>query len=237
MNWALVTGGARGLGAEICKKLSKQGYSLVIHYNTSKVEAEKLKVVCQDLGVTVHLVQGSFNTKETTEKVVEEILTLDVPIKFLVNNVGHYLIESLLGTSEGDWYDLFNINVNAPFLLIKGLSDAVAKQQGAIINIGVAGLESQKADTYSAAYHITKQALLGMTKSLAKELAPQHVTVNMISPGYLVNSIDIPKDLMKLPMQRAVELSEVADMVQYLFSDSGKNITGQNIEISGGVRI
>lgn len=236
MNWTLVTGGARGLGAEVCKRLAKQGHSLIIHYNTSESEAQKLADSCREFGIAVHLVQGSFTTKESTKKVIEDVLDLNLPIKNLVNNVGHYIIESLLNTTENDWYDLFTINVHAPFLFIKGLSDNIIRQQGAIINIGVAGLQSQ-ADTYSAAYTITKQALLGMTKSLAKELSSQHVTVNMISPGYMVNSIDLPEDLSKIPMQRAVELSEVAETVMYLLGDSAKNITGQNIEVSGGVRM
>lgn len=237
MNWVVVTGGARGLGAEICQHLAKLGYSLVIHYNTSRNDADKLKAKCESLGANVHTVQGDFNTKASTEKVLDEILSLNVPIRFLVNNVGNYLIQSLLDTELDDWYELFQVNVHAPFILSKGLSDVIVKQKGSIVNIGVTGLETGKADTYSAAYTITKQALFCMTKSLAKELASQGVRVNMISPGYLSNAVDLPKDLNKLPMQRAVSLSEIAEMVEYLFKESGKSITGQNIEIAGGVRI
>ncbi|MEM1282683.1 MAG: SDR family oxidoreductase [Chlamydiota bacterium] len=237
MSWVVVTGGARGLGAALSHRLADGGYSLIIHYNRSKSAAEKLKTTCEKRGVVVKLVHGQFNDRESTEKFINGVLDLNIPITHLVNNVGHYIVDSLLNTSEENWYDLFNINVNAPFLITKGLSDSVIKQKGSILNIGVAGLDTQKSNTYSPAYLITKQALLGMTKSLAKELAQQHVNVNMISPGYLENSFDLPKEISNLPMGRTVELSEVVEMVYFLMSDSGRSITGQNIEIAGGVRI
>lgn len=237
MNCTLITGGAKGLGAAICQSLAKQGHSLIIHYNESHEDAKKLKSICEGYGVAVYLVQGAFSSKESVSHILSQVDKLNVPVKFLINNVGQYLIKSLLETSEDNWYDLFQVNVHAPFLLTKQLSDSIIRQQGSILNIGVAGLETRQADTYSSAYTITKQALLGVTKSLAKELAPQHVTVNMISPGYLENSVDLPKELASLPMRRPVGLEEVTSMVNYLLSDAAKNITGQNIEIAGGVRI
>jgi NAD(P)-dependent dehydrogenase (short-subunit alcohol dehydrogenase family) len=237
MSWVVITGGALGLGADLCTKLAKSGYSIIIHYNTSLEEAERVKELCMKEGVNVKLAQADFTCRASVEKFTEQLLELNVPIKYLINNVGNYLIDSLLKTSENHWYELFQVNVHAPFLLTKKLSDSIRQQKGSILNIGVAGLESGKADTYSAAYSLTKQVLLGMTKSLAKELAPYEVTVNMISPGYMTNSVDLPTDLSHLPMKRAVELSEITDLVQFLFSESGKSITGQNIEIAGGVRI
>ena len=94
-----------------------------------------------------------------------------------------------------------------------------------------------RADVYSTAYTMTKASLLLLTKSLALELAPDQVRVNMISPGYLEDSVDLPMDLSKIPMQRPAKSEEVADVIAFLLSDKAYYLTGQNIEVAGGTRL
>ena len=137
---------------------------------------------------------------------------------------------NIFGTVAGS----FQTNLNAPYQLMKQLIPSIKQQKGSIINIGVSGLNFVHADVYSTAYTITKSALLMLTKSLAIELAPDQVRVNMISPGYLETSVDLPSDLSHIPLNRLGTLQEVADMVVYLLSEKASYITGQNIEIAGG---
>jgi len=237
MEWTLVTGGAKGLGAEICIALAKQGMPLLIHYNTSEVAARDLKQTCLELGAEVRIIQGDFSTLHNIQKFTSDVLQLNLPIKNVINNVGNYLVESALKTTVEDWHDLFLINVHAPFVIINVLADTIRALKGRIINIGVSGLNSGRADTYSSAYTITKKSLLCLTRSLAKELAPEDVTVNMVSPGHLENSVDLPQNKNIIPMKRPARFDEITDMVTYLLSEKGRYITGQNIEVAGGVRI
>lgn len=237
MSWALVTGGAKHLGASICRRLANNGISLIIHYYQSEKEAIELKEECISQGVEVRLIQGDFSKREGIKEFTDKLVALNLPIRYVVNNVGNYLIKNFTTSSEEEWYSLFSTNLHAPFSIIKAISASLLANEGAVVNIGVAGLLSRQADTYSSAYMITKQALLMLTKSFAKEYVKQNVTVNMLSPGHLVNSVDLPDDVSKLPLQRPVNYEEVSAMICYLFSDKAKSITGQNIEIAGGVRL
>ncbi len=229
-NWTLVTGAARGLGAEICLTLAKAGQPLVIHYNLSQREAEDVAGRCRAWGVEAETLQGDFSTIEGVKLFAERYLAQFPHTKALVNNVGPFLIKSALDTSSTELSTLLQTNVQAPFALIKSLSESLKKQQGAIVNIGVAGL--YHADTFCSGYSAAKASLYSLTKALARELAPFDVSVNMVSPGYLENSVTLPEEF---PMKRPATLAEVASLVAYLLEN--RYITGQNIEIAGGVRL
>ncbi|MEC7840483.1 MAG: SDR family oxidoreductase [Chlamydiota bacterium] len=235
--WTLVTGAAKGLGEEICRSLAKNGIPVILHYNTSENAALTIQQQLMEQGADVEIIQGDFSTAVGTKEFTERLLALNLPIKNIINNVGNYFIGSLLNTSVEEWESLFQTNTHAPFMIIKALSSSVRKFTGSVINIGVAGVNNCCADVYSPAYTLSKTALLGLTKSLAKELAADHVTVNMVSPGHLENSVDLPKNINKIPMKRPASFEEVTDMILFLISDKGRYITGQNIEVAGGIRI
>ncbi len=235
MPWTLVTGGAKGVGAEICRQLAAQGHDLVIQYKTSRIDADNVAKACKALGRQTQTIHGCFDSRESTLTFVEQYIQKFPETQNLVNNVGNYLIKSALDTPLDQWYDLFQNNLHAPFILSRGLSDSIKTCRGAIINMGIAGLN--RADASSSAYTCAKMGLLALTKALAKELASFQVNVNMVSPGYIETSVDLPDDMSGLPMGRPTAVAEVAELIAYLLSPGAKYITGQNIEIAGGVRL
>lgn len=235
--WTLVTGGAKGLGSEICLQLAAQGHAIVVHYNTRQAAAEEVAAKCRAFGVHSDTIQGDFSTRRSTENFLGHYLSRFSQTKSLVNNVGNFLIKPPSQTSYEEFEAMFQNNLFAPFLLMHGLCDSLKNCSGAIVNLGVAGIETVHACTYCTAYSAAKLSLWMLTKSFARELAPFHVRVNMVSPGYLETSIDLPKDLSKLPMQRPGTLQEVARTVAFLLHPDSSYITGQNIEVAGGIRL
>lgn len=235
--WILVTGGAKNLGAAISRELARQNYAVVIQYNHSEKEAFAIKEEGLRQGLRVECLQGSFSTLESTLQFIQNYLDKFPNTMHLINNVGNYVLGSCLNISLEQWYELFQTNLHTPYLLIRYLLPSLKQNQGSIINLGVAGAEASRADTYATSYTLTKTALLKLTKSLALELAKEQVRVNMVSPGYLEESVDQPKDLTKIPMQRLGTYKEVVDLILYLLSDQACYVTGQNIEIAGGTRL
>lgn len=236
MKWTLVTGAAKHLGASVCRELAKQGYSVVVHYRASERQAQEVVEDCLSLGVQAERMQGDFSTLESTQKFIDQYLKRFSDTENLINNVGNYSVGSSLKTSWGEWNDLFQTNLNVPFFLTQKLLPSIKSHQGCVLNIGVAGLKLG-ADNYSTVYTMAKTGLLILTKSLALEVAPDQVRVNMVSPGYLEESVDLPSDVTKIPLQRLGTYQEVAEMIAYLLSDKARYITGQNIEIAGGTRL
>lgn len=237
MSWTLVTGGAKNLGAEICRTLAKRGHKILVHYNTSQAEANEVVNTCKSFGVNAESIQGDFSSRETTQKFIEKLLKHYPDVKNLINNVGNFLVKSPTATMPDEWEALFQINYLAPLALTQALVPAIQKAKGNIINIGVSGLEPMRANTTFPAYASTKNSLLLLTKSLAKELADSGVCVNMVSPGQLENSIDRPETPAHIPMHRFGTFYDVARIVAFLLEDESGYITGQNIEAAGGLGI
>lgn len=229
--WTLVTGGARRLGAAICLALAEKGRSIVVHYHQSEEDANEIVEKCLAMGVQAESIQGDFSTLPQLEDFIHRYLERFPETTTLINNVGNYLIRSASKTTIEEWMSLFQVNLNTPFLLSKALIPSLIRHQGQIINIGVSGLNRHSANTYATAYYLTKGALWGLTLSLARELAPDQVKVNMISPGQL----DISIDTHQIPMKRPGYCWEVCRMVNFLLEPQSQYITGQNIEVAGGL--
>lgn len=234
MAWTLVTGGAKRLGAEICRTLAKQGHNIIVHYHTCHHEALDVVASCQKMGVKADCIQGDFSSPESTLHFTQNFINRFTSAENLINNAGNYLIKSALNTPENAWHGLFQVNLHAPMALIQALTPGIKQAQGNIINIGVSGINAMRANQYATAYSMTKMCLLMLTKSLAKELASSNVRVNMVSPGQLDISVDKPTDPTSLPMQRLGTPEEVALVIAFLL-EKGQYITGQNIEVAGGL--
>ena len=191
--WTLVTGGAKGLGAAIAQTLASRGMPLLIHYRTSKLEAENVAEICRQCGVDAEIIYGDFSSPKSTSQFIKTC-TLQFP------EVKNLIISS----------------------------------QGNIINIGVVGANNIHADTQRSAYLTTKMSLWMLTKSLARELAESNVRVNMISPGFIENAVDI-QSVSRLPMGRPASFDEVTRVATFLIDPKNSYITGQNIEVGGGI--
>lgn len=234
MTWTLVTGGAQGLGAEICKKLSAQGHNIVVQYHKSLKNAEEVVTACRNNGVEAEMLHGDFSTIQSTQQFAKAFCE-QFSAQNLVNNVGEYLLKPLLETTPEEWLHLMQVNVIAPLMITKSLLPSIIASQGSIINIGVSGLGNMRSNIANTAYGMTKLHLWTMTKAWAREFAAENVRVNMVSPGILDNSIDRPQDISKLPMGRLGTTLEVAQTVAFLLDDKNGYITGQNIEVAGAL--
>lgn len=232
MNPILVTGGAKGLGSQICLELAYQGHDVVIHYRTSEVAAHLLAKECRSFKVKAEPIQGNFSTKEELNDFISRYTQLFPHTKGLINNVGNYLMAPSQETTPEQWLELFQTNFFTPVFLTQALLPALRVSQGSIMNVGVTGMENKRGVTQTTAYATSKAALHFYTVSLAKELAPQNIRVNMVSPGYMENSVDLP-DPDHLPMKRAASLQEVARIIATFFDLKTAYITGQNLEIAG----
>jgi NAD(P)-dependent dehydrogenase (short-subunit alcohol dehydrogenase family) len=231
--WVLVTGGAKGLGAEISRSLAKEGYNVVIHYRFSKQQAEETATSCRKFGVLAETIAGDY---AKLDSFLAGYLERFPDTWAVINNVGNFEVGPLSTASTDQVKELFESNVYAPLAIIQHLLPSLKKNRGAVVNLGLAGIERFYADTYCAAYSMAKAALWQATRSLARELAEDGVRINMVSPAYMESSVVMPQT-MKLPMDRPAYLSEVAQAVTYLISDKAAYITGQNLEVAGGVRL
>jgi NAD(P)-dependent dehydrogenase (short-subunit alcohol dehydrogenase family) len=234
MKWTLVTGGARRLGAAICRTLASQGKNIAIHYHTSEQEAHTLEVELTTLGVSAKKVQGDFSTLQSCEAFMTHYLSHFADTESLIYNVGPFQLDSPATASPQALEKLFHINTLVPLLLSQKLLPSLKRQKGHLIYIGMAGADQNCGYTHAFSYDLTKHALALLTRSFAKELASHGVRVNMVSPGYLEESIDIPKST-PIPLGRVGCFTEVAEAVCYLLSSH--YITGQNLEVAGGVRL
>lgn len=232
--WTLVTGGAKRLGADLCLALAEAGWPVVVHYNQSQDEALDVVAQCQAKGVQAAAIQGDFSSWAQLKDFMQRYLQQFPQTHALINNVGNFLTQTAQQTLMEEWEALFQTNLHAPFFLSQTLLPTLISCKGQIINIGVSGLHKQTGHSYAMAYALTKAALLEMTRSLARELASQGVRVNMVSPGMLDISVDLPADVTQLPMCRPGYCREVSRVVTFLLDPASAYITGQNIEVAGG---
>lgn len=234
MPWTLITGSAKRLGACLALELAKAGHHLVLHYRNSRQEAEDTARLCQKEGVEAVVLRGDFSTPEGVADFLQRYLQKFEHTGCVIHNVGNYLVKPLLATALAEWQSLFQTNLTTAFQIMQALVPSLKRTQGAILHIGSAGLERRTAGVRSPVYNLTKMSLLHLTRTAAQELAPFQVRVNMVSPGQLTISEDLPPDLTILPMQRAGEPQEVARAVLFLLDPANRYITGQNIEVAGG---
>lgn len=240
MNYALVTGGSRGLGAAISKRLAKQGLGIIVNYlsneNAAKAVAEE---IISDGGVA-ELLQFDVSSEKSVDIALAswEESHHDDHIVVLVNNAGVREDNLLIFMQTQQWHRVINTTCDGFFFVTRRvLKDMLTNRFGRIINItslsGLKGLPGQA--NYSAA----KAALIGATKALAQEVAARKVTVNAVAPGFIKSDMtkDLDEDNLKkiIPIGRFGEAEEVASLVSFLASRESSYITGETISINGGL--
>ncbi len=230
----LITGAAKRLGKDLAEQLPRAGDTVFVHYNNSEKEALSL---CHDLSkrkIKAHALKANIRLEKQCEDLVKQLKAKGGKLDVLINNVGNYSTGNLLEFSPKQFKSILEANLMGSYYLMHFCQDLISKG-GSIINLGYTGLLGTLADVHSTAYTISKTGLLILTKSYAELLGPRKINVNMLSPGQLENSVDLPRNLKDwIPMGKAGTSSEISNMIKYLVSPKGKYITGQNIEISGG---
>ena len=240
MNYALITGGSRGIGRAIAERLARDGYLVGINYHSNTLAAEQTREAIESAGGKAELLQ--FDVTDGTA--IETALTAwdnahpGEHIRVLVNNAGRRRDGLLVFTGEQEWHDVINTTTNGFYYTTHHvLTGMLRARNGRIVNItsvsGVSGLPGQV--NYSAA----KAALIGATKALSKEVAARKVTVNAVAPGFICTDMTADldeKELKKtIPAGRFGKPEEVAALVSFLCSEEAAYITGQVISIAGGM--
>ena len=240
---ALVTGASRGIGREIALTLAEYGADVIVNYNGSEEKAAQVKAEIEKLGRRAKMVQCSVADYEASGKMISDMLAVFGHIDILVNNAGITKDNLMIKMSEDDFDAVIDTNLKGTFNTIKHMYRAFLKQRaGRIINLssvsGVLGNAGQ------ANYAASKAGVIGLTKSMAKELASRNITVNAVAPGYIDTDMtqamsDGAKEaiIAQIPLKRAGQTKDIAEMVAFLTSDKASYITGQIISVDGGMAI
>ncbi len=232
-----ITGAAKRIGKEIALCFSEMGWNIIIHYNSSKndaqVLADEINGINPDSAITV---QGNLDVKEDVEKVINEVRDAFPTIDLLINNASTFYPTPIEDISEEHWDKLVGSNLKGPLFLIKGLKDKLKESKGSIINITDTNLSKGVAN-YSI-YSAAKAGLESITKGLARELAPD-IKVNAIAPGAMLEPPDVTwteeqknKVISSIPLNRMGSEKDISEAVKFLAKSN--YITGQIIKVDGG---
>lgn len=244
MATALITGASQGIGACIAERLAKDGYNIAINHFPSendKANAEKVAEICRSFGVQAELFAANVADYAQCEEMVKAVKSTFGSIDALVNNAGITKDGLLLRMSEEQYDAVIAVNQKSVFNMIKLVGAVMLRQKhGSIVSLAsVAGLYGNPGQmNYSA----SKAAIVGMTKTAAKELGSRNITVNAVAPGFIKTPMtDVLTDEQKKEMLSLVAMKryglpeEIASVVSFLCSEDASYVTGQTIEISGGL--
>jgi 3-oxoacyl-[acyl-carrier protein] reductase len=235
---ALVTGGSRGIGAAVCAELGRAGAEVVVNYTSNADAAEEVRAAT---GERAHAVQGDVSTAEGATGLVEHVESEIGPIAILVNNAGITRDNLIMKLAEDDWRDVIDTNLGGAFFTSRAVARPMLKRRGgAIVNMSsVVGVHGNAGQTNYAA---SKAGLIGLTKSLAKELGGRGIRVNAIAPGYISTELTdaLPEPvreaiLRSTPLGRLGTPDDVAHAVRFLVSDAAAFVTGHVLAVDGGL--
>jgi len=234
---AVVTGGARRLGRHLCTTLAARGYDVVILYRDSEADARSLEQHIVDTGRRARVLAVDVGAATQVAEVFADIATHEGRVDVLVNNVGNYNPQHVTKLDPSVWDATLATNLSgAYYCCFHALT--LMRPGSSIVNIGMAGLEGIRANVCGTDYFVSKTGLLALTRALAAGYAEQNIRVNMVSPGQLENSIDLPspEEIGRwVPLGRAGALDDISQAVDYLLDAT--YVTGVNIDVAGGYRL
>jgi 3-oxoacyl-[acyl-carrier protein] reductase len=238
---AIITGASRGIGKAVALKLASLGANVVINYRSNEKEALEVENEVKSMGVEALCIKGDISKSEEVENLIASAKEKFGTIDIMVNNAGITKDTLILRMKEEDFDSVIDVNLKGVFNCLKAITPIMVKQKhGKIINlssvVGISGNAGQV--NYSA----SKAGVIGMTKSLAKEVGSRGITVNAVAPGYI--ETDMTQDLgekykeeMKksIPLKKLGKAEDVANVVAFLASESADYVTGQVIQVDGGM--
>lgn len=240
---AFVSGASRGIGKGIVLKLADYGANVAFTYRSSQAEAEEIVKQLEAKGVKAKAYQSNAADFQQTEAIINQVIADFGALDIIVNNAGITNDNLLMRMTEEAWDDVMNTNLKSVFNVVKAAQRQLLKQRsGSIINIssvvGISGNAGQ------ANYAASKAGMIGVTKSIAKELGSRGIRCNAIAPGFIETEMtqDLNEDQKKMwleniPLKRGGTPEDVAELVAFLGSDASSYITGQVISICGGMQM
>lgn len=241
---ALVTGGSRGIGAEICRELARSGCNVIVNYSSNKTKAEEVAQELRDKYSVAAEVSGfDVGNEEQVETSLKDVTAKLGGIDILVNNAGITADGLFVRTKLEDWERVIRTNLTGTFICSRAVMKHMMKSRwGRVINMS--SVVGEMGNPGQASYCASKSALFGFTKSLAKEVGSRGITVNCIAPGFIktdmtaeLNEEQTSNMLSTIPLGSLGEASDIAMMVAFLAGQGGNYITGQVIGINGGMNM
>ena len=238
---AIVTGGSRGIGRAVCLALAEQGVNVVVNYAGSAAAAEETAALCREKGVEAVAVQGSVADAAQVDALFEKAVETFGRVDILVNNAGITKDNLIVRISEEDFDAVIDTNLKGVFLCCKKAARLMMRQKwGRIINVSsVVGL---RGNAGQANYSASKAGVIGLTKSLAKELSSRHITVNAVAPGFIDTDMTrvLPENartaiLSQVPLGTFGQPEDVARTVAFFAAEESGYITGQVLCVDGGM--
>lgn len=237
----LITGASRGIGAECARTFAKNGYNVAINYFRSEKNALDLKAEINDGGGVAEIFKADVSDEKQVEEMISAVVKRFGKVNVLVANAGVSKSGVFSDMTQSDFDKIFDTNVRGVFNVVKGvLPHMYERESGSIVTIS--SIWGQTGGSCEVLYSMSKAAIIGMTKALAKEVAPMHIRVNSVSPGaidtdMLSGMTDEEKEdfIMQTPLNRLGEPKDVADAVLFLADDDKSSfITGHVLSVNGG---